>query len=157
MTVGSVPVRPDGLPEPPPMPTRARRGWEWARVRLVRIVDADTFDVEIDRGFYDRSVRRLRLLAVNAPERDTPEGKAAIAWVTQWFRERQALAEQSADLSPSRWPLMAVTERADEYGNRWDAWLYAVKDGECLNQAILASGHATAWPGRRRDAKRRGE
>jgi endonuclease YncB( thermonuclease family) len=128
------------------MPVRARRGWEWPRARVVRVVDADTLDVELDRGFYDRSVRRLRLAAVNAPERDTPEGRAAVDWLVEWLHVRDALPVQSADLPPSRWPLVALTERADAYGGRWDGWLWAAADGECLNVAMVAAGHATPWP-----------
>jgi endonuclease YncB( thermonuclease family) len=100
------------------MPAMPRTGWPW-RARLRRIVDADTLELELDRGFRDYSVRRVRLAAVDAPERGTAEGRAAIEW---------------------------LTVRADNFGDRWDGWLWAVRDGECLNQALIASGHARPWP-----------
>jgi endonuclease YncB( thermonuclease family) len=127
------------------MPALPRTGWPW-RARLRRIVDADTLELELDRGFRDYSVRRVRLAAVNAPERGTAEGRAAIEWLTEWLHARDALAAQSAELPPSRWPLVALTVRADGFGDRWDGWLWAVRDGECLNQALIASGHARPWP-----------
>lgn len=142
-------LRDDGLPEAPPAPELPRVGWPW-RARCVRIVDADTLKVELDRGFGDYSCRTLRLAAVNAPERDTPEGRAAIDYVTEWLHARDALPVQSADLRPSRWPLKVLTVRPDEYGDRWDAWVWAIKDGRCLNQDLLVDGHAVPWRGGRR-------
>jgi endonuclease YncB( thermonuclease family) len=126
-------VREDGLPEPPPMPSAPVRGWAWARARPVRVIDGDTLDVELDRGFQDRSVRRLRLAALNAPERDTPEGVAATAFVAEWLR---------ACPTDQEWPLAVVTVAVDKYGGRYDAWVYRRVDGDCLNQALIRSGHA---------------
>ena len=39
------------------------------RAKLVRCVDGDTIDVEIDLGFYLRANVRCRLTGVNTPER----------------------------------------------------------------------------------------
>lgn len=131
----TVPLRPDGLPEPPPMPLPPLHGWSWPRARLVRVVDGDTLDVLLDRGFLDTSVRRLRLVAVNAPERDTAEGQAAVAFVARWL----------AEAGDGEWPLAVVTLATDKYGGRWDAWVYRHSDGDCLNQALIREGHATRY------------
>lgn len=45
--------------------------WNY-RAKLVRAVDGDTIDVEIDLGFYNFSRQRLRLLGIDTPERGQP-------------------------------------------------------------------------------------
>lgn len=42
--------------------------WLWP-ARCIGVVDGDTLDVEIDRGFRDRSEKRIRLYGINTPER----------------------------------------------------------------------------------------
>lgn len=42
---------------------------------LVRVIDGDTIDLNIDLGFQVFKVVRCRLARVNAPELSTPEGK----------------------------------------------------------------------------------
>lgn len=58
--------------------------------RVLRIVDADTYDVEVDLGFRVVARLPLRLAHIDAPEKWTPEGKAAIAYVTELFGELPA-------------------------------------------------------------------
>ena len=41
--------------------------WLW-RARVVRVIDGDTLDLEIDCGFHTVRTERVRLLGVNAPE-----------------------------------------------------------------------------------------
>ena len=38
------------------------------RAKLVRVVDGDTIDLDIDLGFYIRITERVRLEGVNTPE-----------------------------------------------------------------------------------------
>ncbi|MFD5634784.1 hypothetical protein ACFWJM_11675 [Streptomyces sp. NPDC127077] len=42
-----------------------------------------TYDIDIDLGFSIHTRRRVRLLGLNTPEKNTPEGKEAIAWATE--------------------------------------------------------------------------
>lgn len=45
------------------------------KANVVRVVDGDTLDVEIDMGFHIGCRQRLRLMGVDTPEISTPEGK----------------------------------------------------------------------------------
>lgn len=45
--------------------------WKWPAVCL-GVVDGDTLDVIVDRGFHDTSTMRLRLYGINTPERGEP-------------------------------------------------------------------------------------
>jgi endonuclease YncB( thermonuclease family) len=55
------------------------------RARCLRIIDADTLDVEVDLGFRCHVRTPLRLLGVNAPERNTEPGRRAIEYVALWI------------------------------------------------------------------------
>ena len=53
----------------------------YEHVTLIRVIDGDTLDVAIDVGFRFQTVQRLRLLALNTPERGEPgyhESKAKL-------------------------------------------------------------------------------
>lgn len=43
--------------------------------KVIRVVDGDTVDLDIDLGFYTRVIKRIRLSFINAPERHTDLGK----------------------------------------------------------------------------------
>lgn len=43
--------------------------------RVIRVVDGDTIDLDIDLGFHTRVIKRIRLSFINAPERHTDLGK----------------------------------------------------------------------------------
>ena len=49
------------------------------RAKLIRCVDGDTADLEIDLGFYMTAKIRCRLLGVDTPERGKPDYKKATA------------------------------------------------------------------------------
>lgn len=108
----------------------------WAyRAQLVRVIDGDTLDVTIDQGLHTHRTERVRLLGVNTPETKgptRPAGLAAAAFVTDW------LATVPFD---EDWPLIVRTERDDAFG-RWLARVWRVNDGRCLNDDLLAAGHA---------------
>jgi endonuclease YncB( thermonuclease family) len=58
----------------------------WYRLKITRIVDADTFEVIIDKGHREYCERRIRLYGVDAYEKNTPKGKAAIQFVTDLIK-----------------------------------------------------------------------
>ncbi|MDQ0946008.1 thermonuclease family protein [Streptomyces sp. V1I1] len=100
---------------------------------LKHLVDADTLDLDIDVGFGIRVRERVRLLGLNTPEKNTPAGKAANAWATDWLNQH----------APE---LVVETHRKEKYG-RWLATITAA-DGACLNSDLLEAGHAAPYDGR---------
>lgn len=97
------------------------------RISVVRVIDGDTIEADIDLGFYARIRTNLRLYGIDCPEMNTPEGKAA----------RQAVIDIVIDGGP----LTADTIKADKYGNRWDAVVW-LSDGRNLSLELVKSGHA---------------
>lgn len=94
---------------------------------LIRVVDADTFDMNIDLGFYTHVYDRVRLFGVNAPERFTPEGRIATAFVKSWFSLNPifVLRTHKGDLT-------------DKYG-RWVAEV-VTREGISLSAAMIEEG-----------------
>lgn len=105
---------------------------------ITRVIDGDTYDVEVDLGF--RLVARLpmRLAHVDTPERFTHEGKVAIAFVHEL-------------LDPLPAPVVVRTYKpADKYGRYLaDVYIPDPDDGpgEWLGAELLAEGLAVAYEG----------
>jgi micrococcal nuclease len=108
------------------------------RATLSKIVDGDTFDLEIDLGLRVLTRARVRLRGVDTPEtygvkQGTAEwrrGQAAKQFVMQWFAARGS-------------ELIIHTFR-DETG-KYGRWLVEIADpasGERLTEQLLAAGHA---------------
>lgn len=110
------------------------------RASLVGVVDADTVDLTIDLGFNIRKIERVRLLGVDAPERNTPEGAIAHLWTRQWFTDCQDLG--------SIWPYLVTTHKPstgarDKYGR----YVVEIWCGDrSINKDIVAAGMARPWP-----------
>lgn len=103
---------------------------------LRRVVDADTLDITADLGWRIYTQQRVRLLGVDAPERHTPEGRAAIAWVADWF----------LDHAPNQAVLLQTRKPADQDSfGRYLAYVVA-GDGHCLNRDLINANIATPYP-----------
>lgn len=72
------------------------------RCRLVRVLDGDTVDVLVDRGFEDQTTMTIRLQAVHAPERSQPGGLETRDFVLGWFTDHD---------DGSVWPWLLETFR----------------------------------------------
>jgi len=57
--------------------------------KIIKVIDGDSIRVEIDRGFRDYSIRDVRLLDIDAPERNTTAGKMVRDVVTWWASNLQ--------------------------------------------------------------------
>lgn len=108
------------------------------RAKVVKVVDGDTVDVDIDLGFGITRRERVRLAGVNTPElhsKDLAEqqaAKAAKEFVVNWTH-----------------PLSEVrlrTEKEQEKYGRYLAWVEG-PDGESLNAALLRAGLAVPYTG----------
>lgn len=120
------------------------------RASLIRVKDADTIVVLTDQGFDGRHEPAIRLAGVNAPERKTPEGKAAAEWILD-----ELLSAELATEHETRWTLRVetlqletVVEEATSF-ERWVAYVAIVRpDGSMMDvaDALIAAGHGTRAP-----------
>ena len=110
------------------------------RATLARVVDGDTYDLEVDLGLRVQTRTRVRLRGVDTPEtygvrRGSAEwtrGQAAKAFVLRWFE--------------AHGPELIVRTFKDRTG-KFGRWLVEIEDlGRTtrLSQALLDAGHAVA-------------
>jgi len=110
------------------------------RAKVLRWVDGDTVDVEIDLGLKIRVEQRIRLAGINTPETNSRDQ-------AQKTRGIQAVMV-AARLAP---PSLCVTIRTqkpspdDKYG-RWMAEVIN-SEGKSINQELLIQGLAKPWDG----------
>jgi micrococcal nuclease len=108
------------------------------RGTLSRIVDGDTFELEIDLGLHVMTRARVRLRGVDTPETygikqgsaEWKRGQAAKQFVMQWF------AAHGPELT-----IHTFRDETEKYGR----WLVEIADpdsGERLTEQLLAAGHA---------------
>lgn len=111
--------------------------------RVLRVVDGDTVDLELDLGFHLTTALRFRLLGVDTPERGQPGYLEAKDYVARWLAD--ALAR------PDLLEVRARTAKADSFG-RWLVALVAVEhDGHevaDLSAELLEAGLAKPYTGR---------
>lgn len=95
---------------------------------LVRVVDGDTIDVELDLGFHIKMHERVRIANVDAPEiwgkRATPEGRLCRDFVNLWFRRKK---------NPIFW---VVSEKYDARGKYGRVIGRIEADGQDLGEAV---------------------
>ena len=113
-------------------------------VTVLRVIDGDTLDVDIDLGFsMILRGQRLRLLHVNTPERKgstKKAGDAAWRFVKEWLGSHSNIMIRSRKREPGH----AVE---DSFG-RYLVEVYGDNDQfeqECLNAALLDSGNAVPF------------
>jgi micrococcal nuclease len=100
--------------------------------KVLRIIDGDTYEVEVDLGFRMATRLPLRLAHVDTPERHTVPGRTVIAQV-------------HALLDPLPSSVVVVTHKsADKYGRYLADVLI---DGIDLATTLVNEGHAVPYEG----------
>ena len=110
--------------------------------RVVRVIDGDTIDVDIDLGFGTwLHSRRLRLFGLDTPEKNTPEGVKAkqftVDWVSKSINKDGMLVVRT------------LSDKPDKYG-RILASVYGATSVS-LNDELLSSGNAKAYFGGKKE------
>lgn len=108
--------------------------YDYAVTRIMRVVDGDTVDLEIDLGFYLKSTLRFRLLGCDSPERHEAGWAECTAFTREWL---------TAGFPNG---LRAITYKSDDFGR----WLAIVRNsaGESLSDGMnkLMAEHGWTSP-----------
>lgn len=111
--------------------------WLFPYCKLDRMIDGDSFMLDVRTGFYHKAEVHVRLLGVDTPERSRdPEGwRLAREFTENWFADAVA-------------PTFACTG-PDKYRRRW---LGTVRNsiGESLSDSLIHSGLGVPYDGGRR-------
>ena len=102
------------------------------RAKVLRWVDGDTVDLDIDLGFRVHIKERIRLLNVDTPERGQPD-----------FDKATAMASKYAPVG-SMCLLRTEPSGKGKYG-RWLGIIYVPGMGQTLNDNLIEAG----WPYKR--------
>lgn len=95
-----------------------------------RVIDGDTYVLDVDLGFYMTYEVHCRLAHINCPEVSTPEGVAAQQWAKANVEGKQVVA--------------ITYKTADKYGR----WLAVITlDNVDINQKMIDMGMAVPYEG----------
>lgn len=112
--------------------------WRFPFARVLRVIDGDTFDAEIELGFHSRTTQRFRLRDYNAPELRGDEHRFGVVARTQL---ELMIAGRNVELE---------TWRTDSFG-RWLADVVVRgPEGDPIDvvRALVADGYGVPWDGR---------
>jgi len=114
--------------------------YEYAVKKIVKIVDGDTIDIEIDLGFSLTKKERVRLAGIDTPESRTRDlEEKAEGLLAKSFLEKQL--DKAVDLR-------VKTEKDGKYG-RMLGWLH---DGDKnINKYMVIKGYAWEYDGGKKD------
>lgn len=98
-------------------------------VNLVKVIDGDTYDVDLDLGFNLMIRVRIRLIGIDTPEMKDPLGEPARLFAWEWFNTRteQVIVKTSKSYLP------------DGVYGRWLGEV--VCDGVLLSEELKKAGH----------------
>jgi endonuclease YncB( thermonuclease family) len=108
---------------------------------VLEIIDADTVLLDVDLGYFVHEHVPHRLFGINAPEKRTAAGKAAIAFLNDVMPKGTKVIVRSTKAKQDG---MA----SDKYGGRFLAHLYIAQSGLYVNEHLVDSGFAFAWDGK---------
>ncbi|NVM54977.1 MAG: thermonuclease family protein [Candidatus Helarchaeota archaeon] len=108
----------------------------WGKV--VKVIDGDTLDIEIELGFEIKAKHRFRLIGVDAPEirgvkkdsREYKEGKKALEYLEQI-------------IPPGTWVEVRTYAKRREIYGRWLCEIFI--NGLNLNEDVIKKGYAEVY------------
>jgi|TARA_Y100001973_G_C5148008_1_gene306499 micrococcal nuclease len=118
------------------------------KAKLLRVVDGDTCDAQVDLGFDVSVKKRIRFAGINAPESRTRDLKEKAKGLAAKDRVKAILAE-----NPS---FTLESTEIGKYGRVLGKIHLNVLDGVecltqiCLNDQLVKEGHATEYHGGKR-------
>ena len=112
--------------------------YEYKIKEVVKIVDGDTIDVNIDLGFNLTKKERVRVAGIDTPESRTSDDEEKVFGIEAKEHLKHKLEKAEA--------LTISTEKEGKYG-RMLGWIYADGSPVSINQLMIDEGYAWAYDG----------
>ena len=115
--------------------------YEYRVKQVLRVVDGDTIDVDIDLGFDISFTSRVRLAGIDTPESRTTDKREKALGLEVKQRLKELLSKSSS--------LVIKTEKPDsteKYG-RILGWLFIDGAEKSINEGLIADGYAWGYMG----------
>jgi endonuclease YncB( thermonuclease family) len=111
------------------------------RAKVLKVVDGDTFDVDIDLGFKARIEERVRLAAIDAPPIDEDGGRDAFNYVREQMAKAKTVVVRTGKADKNGRYVMHVFYSLEEDANKERVF----QTGRWLNQELLDRGLARVY------------
>ena len=118
------------------------------KIKLDRVIDGDTIDVNIDLGFDIQIKKRIRFVGINTPESRTRDLEEKARGLAAKDRVKAILAENDI--------FTLHSESLGKYGRVLGKIYLSKIDGRdcltqvCLNDQLVTEGHAVEYHGGKR-------
>lgn len=106
------------------------------KCKIIKVIDGDTVDCEIDLGFHIKIIKRVRLLGINTPELNSKDETQRVL-----AKEAKDYVLNSKDTITR---LKTVLDESDSFG-RVLGWLYIGDSDLTLNNLLLVEGLAVPY------------
>jgi micrococcal nuclease len=115
--------------------------YEYRVKQVLRVVDGDTIDVDIDLGFDISFTSRVRLAGIDTPESRTTDKKEKVLGLEVKQRLKDVLSKSSKIVIRTEKP-----DSTEKYG-RVLGWLFIDGAEKSVNEALIADGYAWDYMG----------
>jgi micrococcal nuclease len=115
--------------------------YEYHVKKVLKVVDGDTIDVDIDLGFSVSFAQRVRLAGIDTPESRTKDLKEkALGLESKEFASKQIKAATTITIKTEK------PDSSEKYG-RILGWVYLDNASKSLNELMIDSGYAWTYDG----------
>ena len=115
--------------------------YEYHVKKVLKVVDGDTIDVDIDLGFSVSFTQRVRLAGIDTPESRTKDLKEkALGLESKEFASKQIKAATTITIKTEK------PDSSEKYG-RILGWVYLDNASKSLNELMIDSGYAWTYDG----------
>jgi len=115
--------------------------YEYRVKQVLRVVDGDTIDVDIDLGFDISFTSRVRLAGIDTPESRTTDKKEKALGLEVKQRLKEILSKSSSVVIRTEKP-----DSTEKYG-RILGWLFIDGAEKSINEGLIADGYAWGYMG----------
>lgn len=115
------------------------------RAEVLSVYDADTLRLLVDLGLDTYVKHSVRLYGIDTPEirgEEKPQGEAAKAFAVQWLQDNCIERGGKRQIVVN-----TIKDRREKYG-RYLVIVWSTNgEPRCLNDDLIAAGHAVAYDG----------
>jgi micrococcal nuclease len=115
--------------------------YEYRINKVVKVVDGDTIDVEIDLGFNISYAQRVRLAGIDTPESRTKDAKEKVLGL-----EVKDKLKKSIDAAKDVVIKTELPDSSEKYG-RILGWVYLDGNSKSINEQLIEEGYAWGYMG----------
>jgi micrococcal nuclease len=115
--------------------------YEYRIKKVLKVVDGDTIDVDIDLGFNISYTQRVRLAGIDTPESRTKDAKEKVLGLEVKEKLKKAIDAAKDVVVKTELP-----DSSEKYG-RILGWVYLDGASKSINEQLIEEGYAWGYMG----------